>query len=59
MFLIFKTKSAAIRDGDNILAVVRSTDVKISRTGRSGKLPEFFFTLTFNSSILVKGTLSA
>ena len=31
--LILKTKSAAIRDGDNILAVVRSTDVK--HDGRS------------------------
>ena len=47
MFLIFKTKSVAIRDGDNILAVVRSTDVKISRTGRSGKLPEFFFSFFY------------
>jgi acyl transferase domain-containing protein len=31
--LILKTKSAAIRDGDNILAVVRSADVK--HDGRS------------------------
>ena len=56
--LILKTKSAAIRDGDNILAVVRSTDVK--HDGRSQGLvaPNVKAQIAMQISLLEKANLA-
>ena len=56
--LILKTKSAAIRDGDNILAVVRSTDVK--HDGRSQGLvaPNVKAQIAMQLSLLEKANLA-
>ena len=55
--LILKTRSAAIRDGDNILAVVRSTDVK--HDGRSQGLvaPNVKAQIAMQLSLLEKANL--
>ena len=56
--LILKTRSAAIRDGDNILAVVRSTDVK--HDGRSQGLvaPNVKAQIAMQISLLEKANLA-
>ena len=56
--LILKTKSAAIRDGDNILAVVRSTDVK--HDGRSQGLvaPNVKAQIAMQIALLEKANLA-
>jgi acyl transferase domain-containing protein len=56
--LILKTKSAAIRDGDNILAVVRSTNVK--HDGRSQGLvaPNVKAQIAMQISLLEKANLT-
>lgn len=56
--LILKTKSAALRDGDRIIAVVRSTDVK--HDGRSQGLvaPNVKAQIDMQISLLEKAGLS-
>jgi len=56
--LILKTKSAAIHDGDKILAVVRSTDVK--HNGRSQGLvaPKVKAQIAMQISLLKKANLT-
>ncbi|KAF8811343.1 ketoacyl-synt-domain-containing protein [Phlegmacium glaucopus] len=56
--LILKTRSAAIRDGDNILAVVRSTDVK--HDGRSQGLvaPNVKAQIAMQIALLEKANLA-
>ena len=56
--LILKTKSAAIRDGDNILAIVRSTDVK--HDGRSQGLvaPNVKAQIAMQIALLEKANLA-
>ena len=56
--LILKTKSAAIRDGDNILAVIRSTDVK--HDGRSQGLvaPNVKAQIAMQIALLEKANLA-
>ena len=47
--LILKTKSAAIRDGDNILAIVRSTDIKHDADLKDWSLPMLKLKLPYRS----------
>lgn len=56
--LILKTKSAAIRDGDNILAIIRSTDVK--HDGRSQGLvaPNVKAQIAMQIALLEKANLA-
>ena len=56
--LILKTRSAAIRDGDNILAVIRSTDVK--HDGRSQGLvaPNVKAQIAMQIALLEKANLA-